>query len=69
VLRIPHTSIAVTQKEVAGKIGADNARLLPSSLQRSPVGFTTEAGDDKIAISKGKGERGREAAESLLDGV
>jgi hypothetical protein len=72
VLPIPHTSIAVTQKEIAIQVSADNACLLlgpPRRLERSPVGFTNEARDYEIAISKRKGERRPEAADGLLDGV
>jgi hypothetical protein len=72
VLPIPHTSIAVAQKKIAIHVSADNACLLlapPRSLERSPVGFTNEARNYKVAISKRKGEWRPEAADSLLDGV
>src|SRR5262245_40667297 len=72
VLPIPHTSIAVTQKEVAIQVGTHNVRLLlppPGSLERSPVGFTNEAGDHQIAISEREAERRPKSTKSLLDGV
>src|SRR5262249_19808623 len=69
---IPHTSIAVTQEEIAIQVGADNAGLLlspPERLERPPVALTSKAGDHQVAISKRKSERCRKPADSLLDGV